>query len=201
MTDSKKNKLTAKKSRFVEEYLIDLNGTQACIRAGYSPKRADAIAYELLRKPEIQEAIRKRRDELSKNIEVTQERIVLEMSRLAFMDIRNLFNDDGSPISIKKLSDAAAAAIAGIDVVSIGNSDVGIGHVIKYRMPDKNRALENLAKILGYMERSSELEKLQAEKLRKEISEQYGDEKDFVPSQIVIQTYDASISTSNDTAS
>jgi phage terminase small subunit len=153
MAHSKKNKLTPKQAKFVEEYLIDLNGTQAAIRAGYSAKRADAIAYELLRKPEIQESIRKRRDELSKTVEVTQERIVLEMSRLAFMDIRNLFNEDGSPIAIKKLSDAAAAGIVGIEVVAIGNAEMGIGRVVKYKLPDKNKALENLARILGYLDK------------------------------------------------
>ena len=43
--------LTAKQARFVEEYLVDLNGTQAAIRAGYSPKTAAATASRLLRKP------------------------------------------------------------------------------------------------------------------------------------------------------
>lgn len=153
MTKSKKNKLTAKQERFVEEYLIDLNATQAAIRSGYSAKTAEWIGPQLLGKSHVAAAIKDRRDELSRKTEVTQERIVLEMSRLAFMDIRNLFNADGSPVPIKQLSDAAAAGIAGIDVVSIGNNDVGIGHVIKYKLPDKNKALENLARILGYFDK------------------------------------------------
>ena len=165
MTQTKKKKLTPKQQKFVNEFLIDMNGTQAAIRAGFSAKRADAIAYNLLRKTEIQEAIKLRRNDLARKTEVTQERIVLEMSRLAFMDIRNLFNDDGSPVPIKQLSDAAAACISGIQVVSIGNADVGIGHVMKYRMPDKNRALENLAKILGFMDKEKNKDQDSATKI------------------------------------
>ncbi len=87
------------------------------------------------------------------------------MSRLAFMDIRNLFNADGSPVPIKQLSDAAAAGISGIEVVSIGSGEFGIGHVMKYRMPDKNKALENLAKILGFMDKDKNKDQDGATKL------------------------------------
>jgi phage terminase small subunit len=65
----KLRKLTAKQQRFVQEYLLDLNGTQAAIRAGYSQKTAYSIANENLNKPEIAEAIQKAR---SKQAERTQ---------------------------------------------------------------------------------------------------------------------------------
>lgn len=158
MPKSKDKKLTAKQQKFVDEYLIDLNATQAAIRAGYSVKTAGWIGQQLLVKTHISEAIKARRYELSRKAEVTQERIVLEMARLAFMDIRSLFNEDGSLIPIKQLSDSAAAAIAGIDIVQIGNSEVGVGHVMKYKLPDKNRALENLARILGHSDRDKNKE-------------------------------------------
>lgn len=153
MPKAKCEKLTPKQQKFVEEYLIDLNATQAAIRAGYSAKTAGRIAQELLIKTHISYAIKSRRDALSKKTEVSQERIVAEMARLAFLDCRKFFNDDGTPIPIHKLSDDAAAAIVGVDVVQIGNAEIGVGSVIKYKMPDKNKALENLAKILGYMDR------------------------------------------------
>ena len=171
MPKSKDKKLTPKQQKFVDEYLIDLNATQAAIRAGYSAKTAGWIGQKLVAKSHISESIRKRRDALSKKTEVSQERIVLEMKRLALFDVRNFFRDDGTPIPIKELSDDAAAAIVGLDVVSIGNSESGIGQVIKYKLPDKNKSLENLAKILGHFERRSDLEKLQAEKLRRELEE------------------------------
>lgn len=171
MPKSKDKKLTPKQQKFVDEYLIDLNATQAAIRAGYSAKTAGWIGQQLLAKTHISEAIQARRDALSRKIEVTQERIVEEMARVAFFDIRNLLNSDGSLVPIKQLSNDAAAAIAGIDIVQIGNSEVGIGHVLKYKFPDKNKALENLAKMLGHFGKVSELEKLQAEKLRRELEE------------------------------
>lgn len=171
MPKSKNKKLTPKQQKFVNEYLIDLNATQAAIRAGYSAKTAGWIGQQLLAKTHISEAIQARRNALSKKAEVTQDRIVLEMKRLALFDVRSLFRDDGTPIPIKELSDDAAAAIVGIDVVSMGNAETGIGQVIKYKLPDKNKSLENLAKILGHYERKSELEKLQAEKLRRELEE------------------------------
>lgn len=171
MSKASDKNLTPKQKKFVEEYLIDLNATQAAIRAGYSAKTAGRIAQELLTKTHISYAIKSRRDALSKKTEVSQERIVAEMARLAFLDCRKFFNDDGTPIPIHKLSDDAAAAIVGVDVVQIGNAEIGVGSVIKYKMPDKNKALENLAKILGYLDRVSDLEKMQAEKLRRELEE------------------------------
>ena len=171
MPKSKDKKLTPKQQKFVDEYLIDLNATQAAIRAGYSAKTAGWIGQQLLAKTHISEEIQSRRQELSEKTQVTQERIVLEMKRLALFDVRSLFRADGTPIPISELSDDAAAAIVGLDVVSIGNSESGIGQVVKYKLPDKNKSLENLAKILGHFERRSELERLQAEKLRRELEE------------------------------
>lgn len=51
--------LTEKQKRFVQEYLVDLNATQAAIRAGYSPRRASELGYQLLQKTTVQSAIDK----------------------------------------------------------------------------------------------------------------------------------------------
>lgn len=69
-------KLTAKQQMFVKEYLIDLNATQAAIRAGYAPKRADAIGYENLRKPEIAAAVEEAVKARSEKLSVTAEDVV-----------------------------------------------------------------------------------------------------------------------------
>lgn len=156
---AKRNKLTPKQERFIDEYLIDLNATQAAIRAGYSSKRADAIGYDLLRNTGIQNGISAKRKTLSESIKVTQERIVQEMARLAFVDCRNFFKDDGTPIPIHQLGDDAAAAIVGLEVAAIGNNEIGVGQVLKYKIPDKNRALENLARILGYFDKDNQQKK------------------------------------------
>lgn len=71
--------LTPKRQRFIEEYLIDLNGTQAAIRAGYSARTANRIATEILSKPDIQRELAARRAALSEKTELTAEWIVRQL--------------------------------------------------------------------------------------------------------------------------
>ena len=68
--------LTDKQQRFAEEYLIDLNATQAAIRAGYSEKTSGAIGRENLQKPIIQESIRIRIDEVTRGLGLTQQDVI-----------------------------------------------------------------------------------------------------------------------------
>ena len=79
--------LTAKQQRFVEEYLIDLNATQAAIRAGYSEKTAYSIGEENLRKPEISFEIQKAMDRRSKRTEITADRVLQEYAKIGFSNI------------------------------------------------------------------------------------------------------------------
>jgi phage terminase small subunit len=74
--------MTLKQQRFVEEYLIDLNATQAAIRSGYSEETARSIASENLTKPDIQEAIVRAMDERSKRTEVTQDYVLQGICRI-----------------------------------------------------------------------------------------------------------------------
>jgi Terminase small subunit len=76
--------LNPRQQRFVAEYLVDLNATQAAIRAGYSPRTAAAIGHENLRKPEIAAAVASARNELTECTEVTIETVVAELARLGF---------------------------------------------------------------------------------------------------------------------
>ena len=192
MVDStRKKQLTTKERRFVEEYLIDFNGTAAAIRAGYSERTAATIASQNLRKRYIQAEIQGSLRNLTDKTDITKERILLEMRRLALFDVRSLYDENGHPLPVHQLSDDAAAAINGLDVVSVGNDDVGVGQVMKYKIPDKNKALESLAKILGYLDRTTELERLQTEKLKKEIEAQFGDETPFEAATIIIGAHDA----------
>ena len=158
-------KLTPKQKRFVDEYLVDLNATQAAIRSGYSKKRANVIGYENLTKPYISEAIAVKRKQIEKEIGITRERIVKEMANLAFFNVKSFYDVEGGYIPVHKLDDDVASAINGIDVVTIGNGDVGIGKVMKYKIPDKNKSLENLAKMLGYMDRDRTREQSGTERL------------------------------------
>lgn len=141
--------LTPKQQRFVEEYLVDLNATQAAIRAGYSARTAEWIGPQLLGKTHVAEAVRAGRESLSKRTEITQERVLQEYARLAFMDPRKLFDGTGAPRPIHELDDDTAAAIVGLDVVQVGNAEVGVGDVLKYKLADKKGALDSVARHLG----------------------------------------------------
>lgn len=77
-------KLTDKQRRFCDEYLIDLNATQAAIRAGYSEKRASEQAYQLLQKTTVQNHIAELQKEREKRTEITQDRVLHELALIAF---------------------------------------------------------------------------------------------------------------------
>lgn len=82
--------LTAKQHRFVDEYLVDLNATQAAIRAGYSADTAGAIGHENLKKPEIQLALQEARKEQQKRTGITADAVLLEIANVAMADAREL---------------------------------------------------------------------------------------------------------------
>lgn len=79
--------LNAKQTRFCEEYIIDLNGTQAAIRAGYSKKTANRIASELLTKPDIKARIEELKAERSKRTGITADRVLQELALIGFSNI------------------------------------------------------------------------------------------------------------------
>jgi Terminase small subunit len=87
--------LGLRQEHFVEEYLVDLNATQAALRAGYSPKTAEAQGSRLLSHVKVQRAITARMAERSKRTEVAADRALLEIARIAFSDLRRLFHEDG----------------------------------------------------------------------------------------------------------
>lgn len=154
-------KLNAKQQRFVDEYLIDLNATQAAIRAGYSARTAAAIGAENLTKPEIAEAIAAAMNERAKRTEITQDRVLQELARIAFFDPRKLFDADGRPLPISELDDDTAAAIAGLDVFEeydgSGEDRSLSGYTKKYKILDKNTALGNAMKHLGMLREKVDL--------------------------------------------
>lgn len=144
--------LTEKQRRFCEEYLIDLNATQAAIRAGYSEDSATEIGYENLRKPHIQEYLKSRQKELQEATGITQKRVLEEYAKVAFVDLRKFYTVDGVLKSIHDLDDEAAGALAGIEVYEekTGTEDVeALGTTKKIKTYDKVKALDSLARHLG----------------------------------------------------
>ena len=140
--------MTPKRERFVAEYLIDGNGKQAAIRAGYKPSRAEVTASELLADRKVSEAVAAGRAKLLEKTGITAERVLQEIGRLAFSDVSRLFNADGSLKPLTQLSPEDSACIAGLEVI-IKNAEAGDGHtdkVHKIKVWDKSKNLEMLAK-------------------------------------------------------
>ncbi|AUR11200.1 Terminase small subunit [Phaeobacter inhibens] len=152
-------KLTPKQRRFVEEYLVDLNATQAAIRSGYSAKTAHSVGHENLRKPEISKALKDAQSKRSDRTEITQDRVLQELARIGFADIRKAvawgsapngaIGDEGNPamcpVEIKpstEVDDETAAAISEVSLTAQG---------VKLKMHDKLSALEKIARHLGML--------------------------------------------------
>lgn len=145
--------LTPKQERFVAEYLIDLNATQAAIRAGYSKKTANRTASDLLTKPDIQALISKGKSKQLEKADLTAVRVIEELRRLALVDTRGFFDERGNLKPIHELTAEQGAALSGIEVI-IKNAKAGDGQtdeIHKIKLWDKTRALDTLAKHFGLL--------------------------------------------------
>lgn len=142
--------LTPKLKRFCEEFAIDFNATKAAERAGYSKKSAYSIGHENLKKPEVQEYLSTIFAKTSSKLEITRERVMLEMGRIAFSDIRKVFDTNGALKPMHELDEDTAAALAGIDTDELfagtGDERKNIGYSRKVKLWAKDKALEMLAK-------------------------------------------------------
>lgn len=141
-------KLTPKQTRFVSEYLKDLNATQAAIRCGYSKKTADVQGPRLLRNARIRQAAEAGKARQLGKAEVTAVRVIEELRRLATVDLRGYFDADGNLKPIHTLTEDQGAALSGLEVI-LKNAKAGDGivdTVHKIKIFDKVRALELLAK-------------------------------------------------------
>lgn len=138
--------MTKKQKRFADEWLIDLNGTQAAIRAGYSSDTAASIASENLRKPEIEKYIAKAMAERSRRTGVNQDRVVLELAKIAFIKMTDVVDTEG-----RILEDAKAEDLACIESIKYKRSDTetGTSEEREVKIASKLKALELLGKHLG----------------------------------------------------
>lgn len=141
------SKLTGKQEKFVEEYLIDFNGRQAAIRAGYSEAAASETAYENLRKPHIIEALNVRREAIASINGITPERVLAEYAKIGFSDLRKVLTSEGTLIDPQDWDDETAGAISGLEVVA-RHTDEGkpVEYVHKFKLWDKKGALDSMAK-------------------------------------------------------
>jgi phage terminase small subunit len=142
--------LSDRQQRFCEEYMIDLNATQAYIRAGYSPQRAHVSASQLLAKPSIQKHLRTLKLEVSERISVTRDRVLQEYAAIAFANPKNILGKDMVVRDISELPDEVAASIKKITPISKVVQATGeIDRTWAIEFHDKNAALTALSKHLG----------------------------------------------------
>lgn len=151
--------LTPKQERFVQEYLKDLNATQACIRAGYSAKNAEHIGPELLRKTHVLAAVEKAKKSRSKRLDITLDRVLLELARIAYADTGKVVRVQGGMVIAEDtdtLDDDSRAAIAEYSPTQNGP---------KVRLHDKVAALKVLKDHLS-QERATDLDDEDGEKVQ-----------------------------------
>jgi phage terminase small subunit len=108
-------RLKPKVQRFCYEYVIDFNGTQAAIRAGYRPRSARVLASQFLAKPNIQAAVSALAKRQAEKLELTAERVITEVCRIGFADVRKLFDEAGRLKNPKDWDDDIAAAVESYD--------------------------------------------------------------------------------------
>lgn len=140
-------KLNAKRQQFVDEYLVDLNATQAAIRAGYSVKTANEQGARLLANVSVQEAVAKAMAERSKRTGISQDRIVLELAKLAFVNANDLIDPEDASIRAGASEDDLAC-IQSVKVKTM-DGEKGTSTEREIRLNDKMKALELLGKHLG----------------------------------------------------
>ena len=158
--------LTPKQSRFVDEYLIDLNATQAAIRAGYSAKTAESAASRLLRNVKVQEAISSRMKDREKRTEITQDMVLHELAKIGFADIRKAVKW-GEGISVQNPESGEMEVSNGISLIGSEQIDddtaAAISEVsqtiqgLKIKMHDKKGALVDIGRHLGMFPNKTEL--------------------------------------------
>lgn len=144
-------KLTEKQQRFVDEYLIDLNATQAAIRAGYSPKTAQEQGSQNLSKPMVSEAIDKALAARSRRTGITQDRVLRELAKVAFVNANDVIDPDSATVR----ADATEEDLACIQAVKVktSESEMGSSSEREIKLYDKMRALEMLGKHLGLFDK------------------------------------------------
>lgn len=171
--------MTPKQTRFVAEYLVDLNASAAALRAGYSAKTAGATGHENLKKPEVAAAIRAAMAERSARTLVNQDKVVLELAKIAFADLADVvswgskevaigYDDEGRRLPPQDLGDAVVVMREEAPFVSAIDSDQltpeargAVSEValtkdgLRIKMHDKVGALTQIGRHLGmFVDRS-----------------------------------------------
>lgn len=135
----------AKRELFCKEYIVDLNGTQAAIRAGYSEKTANSIASSLLTKIDIQQRISELSSSRMEKVKIDAEYVLSRLVEIDQMDVVDILNVDGSMKPITEWPKSWRTTLSGIDIMEIQQGD-SAGVLKKIKWPDKVKNLELIGK-------------------------------------------------------
>lgn len=159
---AKVSKLNPKQKRFCQEYVIDLNGTQAAIRAGYSARTANEQAAQLLAKLSIQAFVKKLQKGISKRLEVSADKVVQELAKIGFCNIQDYIETGNSTKDLSGIERDTAAPISSIKVTkTTGGKGEGAWEqeAVEFKLHNKVSALETLGKHLGIFEKDNSQKK------------------------------------------
>ncbi|HEJ9774090.1 TPA: terminase small subunit [Pseudomonas aeruginosa] len=191
--------LTKKQRLFVDEYLLDLNATQAAIRAGYSTRRAAEIGYQLLQRPEVAQDIQAAMAERSKRTEVEADYVIRRLREIDEMDVLDILEDDGSFRSIRDWPKAWRQFLSGIEIAELfegrGDDRRIAGVLRKVKWPDKLRNLELLSRHVGTESAALDLElkRLDVAKKRAELKLLENPEEEAPPTSVAVTIIDARV--------
>ena len=153
-------KLTPMQHRFCHEYVIDNNGTQAAIRAGYAPKNAHVTASKYLRISKVKAYVRKLKLELQKKTSTDAEKVIEEFKKIGFANIQDYLHGENNIRNLCEVARDKAAAVESVSTtVNITSNKDGSKEYetrnVKFKLHSKIQALDNLAKHLGLFERDN----------------------------------------------
>ena len=157
--------MTDAQKRFCDEYLIDLNATRA-YKVAYSRCKKDETANvngsKLLRNTKVQEYISEKMKDREQRTKITQDMVIKELAKIAFLDIRKLYTENGQLKNVADIDSDTAGAISSLETLEeyerYGDDREKVGDTQKVRLLDKTKALELLGKHLGMFKDKVEIE-------------------------------------------
>lgn len=143
--------MTPKQELFCLEYLKDLNATAAYKRAGYKARTdhvAEVEGHKLLRNPEIAKKIQEAMNKRAEKLEITAERVLTEIARIAYVDISRAYDEKGRLLPLHEMPEDVRRAISGVEVAEERVDGVVVGEVRKVKFWDKKGSLDLLGRHL-----------------------------------------------------
>jgi len=138
------SRLTPKQKAFCQQYLVDLNGKQAAVRAGYSARTAEFQASRLLSFVKVQKYVQKLQAEARKRTDITKDEILSELASILRAKITDYLNFDGKKIQFKDFADLPESQIKAVEGIRETR------HGIELRLHGKSWTIERICRILGF---------------------------------------------------